>query len=237
MTPADLMEEMAARYASCACYRDSGTVVTEHLRADGNTTKSVRPFQTALVRPHRFRFEFRDRFNDAEPWQRYVVWRDGTAVRTRWDVTGREESPESLDLALAGATGVSAAAAHTIPALLLPNDVSGFRLPQLVDLTFLESHIIAGEACLRISGRHPPRSAQQEARIQEMSLRRTGRAAPRVVAAPTILWIHEATLSLWRLEDEHKFDTFVARTTTEYSPEFNGIISDEDLAFDREATA
>lgn len=73
--------------------------------------------------------------------------------------------------------------------------------------------------------------------IQEMSLRRTGRAAPRVVVAPTILWIHEATLSLWRLEDEHKFDTFVARTTTEYSPEFNGIVSDEDLAFDREATA
>jgi len=36
---------------------------------------------------------------------------------------------------------------------------------------------------------------------------------------------------------EHEFDNFVARTTTEYSPELNGIISDEDLAFDREATA
>src|SRR5262245_59747489 len=133
MNPEQILAALAEVYASCMTYRDTGCVVTCFIRPDGHSHTNVQPFATAFVRPNRFRFENLYRFNEQSEWDRDILWADGSEVRTWWDVRGRVERPESLHLALAAATGVSGGSAHTIPALLAPDNVGGRRLTQLAD--------------------------------------------------------------------------------------------------------
>jgi hypothetical protein len=64
------------------------------------------------------------------------------------------EEPESLDLTLAGATGISSGTAHTIGALLL-SEVQGITLLDLKRLRFRRDRTIDGIPCKAISGLHP----------------------------------------------------------------------------------
>src|SRR5437660_3207129 len=115
MNPEQILAALAEVYAECGSYRDCGQVVTRFVHLDDNPPRTVmQPFSTAFVRPHRFRFEYRDEYG------RYIVWANGEAVQTWWDVSPGVEQQESLEMALAGATGVSGGSAHTIPALLMP---------------------------------------------------------------------------------------------------------------------
>lgn len=65
------------------------------------------------------------------PWHKYVVWSDGKKIRSWWTITPQVEEFKTISLALAGPTGVSGGSAHTIPRLLLPDDVKGFILTEL----------------------------------------------------------------------------------------------------------
>jgi len=131
VTAQEIMEEVRAAYASCASYRDRGNVRTDFLRPSGELYMSTdRPFLTVFQRPDRFRYEYRD----DDTCRRYVVWREGVAVRSRWDMMRAEQREESLVLALAGATGVSGGSAHTVPSLLLPDEFEGNTVRQFVDV-------------------------------------------------------------------------------------------------------
>src|SRR5262245_26962508 len=127
----DVLDRMAKAYASCKSYHDSGVVKTVFVQAGGNWTVE-KPFTTAFVRPDRFRFEYKEKDGGGQE-RRYIVWRKGKEVQTWWDVKPGVEKPESLGLALAGASGVSGSSAHTVPALLLPKEVSGRRLTDLTE--------------------------------------------------------------------------------------------------------
>ena len=131
-----IINRMAEAYANCGTYRDHGTVETVFFPLrKGKWTETLR-FRTALVRPDHFRFEF------VEDSDRYVVHSDPTGVRTWWDVMDAVEEEESLEFALAGATGISSGSAHTIPSLLL-NETNSFSDARL-----------DGVPCYRVEGKN-----------------------------------------------------------------------------------
>ena len=72
LTAQEVLDRMAKAYATCATYRDTGTVRVSHL-SGGVEVSSERPFSTAFVRPDRFRFEFTARPVAGQAANRYVV--------------------------------------------------------------------------------------------------------------------------------------------------------------------
>jgi hypothetical protein len=88
-------------------------------------------FSTRFVRPGDFLFEFRNRSGESE-WDQYAVWLEEGRARSWWTIDTEAEEPESLAMAIAGATGVSSGSAYRVPHLLLPDldeDDEGQRRP------------------------------------------------------------------------------------------------------------
>ena len=202
ITPQEIIEAMRAAYASCASYRDRGNVRTDYFAPSGAPTRSEDlPFSTVFQRPDRFRYEFR-----GETGGRYIVWREGAAVRTHWDLIGRDERPESLVLALAGATGVSAGSAHTVPSLLLPDEFEEDALWRFVDLELVGQTALDGVACHHITA---------------------GTARD-----PTHLWITIGTSLLRRIERRVNFTSFATVSVTDYAAATGLTIGDDEFRFD-----
>lgn len=199
-----VLDRMARAYADCKSYRDSGIVVTIFVEAGGNRIVE-KPFTTAFVRPDRFRFEYKETKDDRQK-NRYLVWRNGKKVQTWWDIKPRVEKPESLRLALAGATGVSGGSAHTVPALLLPKELSGRLLTDITEAKRIEDAKLDKTDCFRVQGKY-------------------GTSA-------MILWIDKKTFLVRRIDTQNKFDNFRTEATTTYDPVINGEIADKMLAFD-----
>ena len=203
-----ILKCMATVYATCTSYCDTGLVSTRFIEDKGTRTIE-KPFTTAFVRPDRFRFEYQDGSHQA------IVWREGETVRVEWPWTGIAElppqliKPESLELALAGATGVSGGSAHTIPALLLPEEVGGRRLTDMTEVKQIEDTLSEEEGveCCQIAGKY--------------------------AGHPIVLWIEKATFCLRRMETQHPFEHFRTETTTSYIPLMNGDIDDELLCYNR----
>jgi outer membrane lipoprotein-sorting protein len=199
----DVLARMAKVYAGCKSYRDTGAVKTVFVDATGNRTVE-KPFKTAFVRPDRFRFEYTAKQGGRE--DRYIVWRKGKEVQTWWDITPGVEKPESLDLALAGATGVSGGSARTVPTLLLPKEVRGGRLTDLTEAKRADDAKIGKVDCLRIEGKYG--------------------------GHPMTLWIDKKTFLVRRIDSKKKFDDFSTEQTTTYDPVIDGEIPDKALQFD-----
>jgi outer membrane lipoprotein-sorting protein len=199
----DVLDRMAKAYAGCKSYRDSGVVRTVFIQGAGNRTVE-KPFTTAFVRPDRFRFEYQE--TQGGQARRYIVWRKGTEAQTWWDIKPGVEKARSLDLALGGATGVSGGSAHTAPALLLPNEVSGWRLTKLRDPKRIEDARLDKADCFRIQGRDFGDS-------------------------PTTVWIDKKTFLVRRIDSQKKFDKFRAEETTTYDPVVNEEVPDRALEF------
>jgi hypothetical protein len=69
----------------------------------------------------------------------YVIWTESGRTHLWSEPPRRQEEEESLGLAIAAATGVSAGAAHTVSALLLPEVIDGWRLSELAAPGFDQS--------------------------------------------------------------------------------------------------
>jgi outer membrane lipoprotein-sorting protein len=203
MTAQEVLDRMAKVYAGSNSYRDAGVVKPVFVEATGNRTVE-KPFKTAFVRPDRFRFEYTEKQGGRE--NRYIVWRKGKDVQTWWDVKPGVEKPGSLGLALAGATGVSGAAAHTVPALLLPKEVGGRRLTDLTEVKRAEDAKLDKIDCFRIEGKFAD--------------------------SPTTLWIDKKKFLVRRIDSKKKFDKFSTEETTTYDPVINDEIPDKALEFD-----
>lgn len=81
------------------------------------------------------------------PAKRMVIWSDGDAVQTWWTVHGGTKQEASLDFAIAGATGVSDGASHTVPRLLLPAATSGRTLVDCTDVKLVAVESMNERAC------------------------------------------------------------------------------------------
>src|ERR1035438_7296175 len=193
LTAQQILDKMATTYATCKSYRDSGAVTNffspQHI--------DVKPFRTAFVRPDKFRFQYDDR----DPETPYIVWANGDEVRTWWYVKPGVQNPSSLGLGIAGATGVSGGSAHTIPNLLLPDQIGGRSMASLTDLTRLSDDAVDDTPCFKLQGKF----ADQ----------------------PTTLWLEKETYLIRRIAE----DTKLTRTTTVYRPEVDKEIPAKELEF------
>jgi outer membrane lipoprotein-sorting protein len=199
----EILDRMAQVYADCASYRDSGVVRTLFIDPKGNHTVE-KPFTTAFVRPGRLRFEYREKRGLLGQDSRHIVWSDGRETQSWWDIAPGVRKEESLDMALAGATGVSGGSAHTIPSLLLP-EVKGLRLTDITEVRQVENAKLGESECFRIEGK--------------------------LSQSPTTLWIDKSSFLVRRIDERHQLSTFSTEETTTYDPVINGEIGEEMLAF------
>ncbi|MFW6119260.1 MAG: LolA family protein [Planctomycetota bacterium] len=203
LTAAQILDRVASTYASCESYRDTGVVKTVFIESDEARHTTEKSFKTAFVRPDRFRFEYTKTSYGQQ--QRYIIWADGNEV-LRWsDIRPGVERPESLGLALVAATGVSGGSAHTIPRLLLPEQVRGRRLTDLPAAERVENRQIDGATCLRVKGS--------------------------VLGQPTTVWIDRETFAVRRIDGQKALPGFRTEETTTYEPVLNEPVPSEMLEF------
>lgn len=148
--PKAILVKMSHRYGTFSSYEDVGIVVSTIDRATGGDIEK-KPFKTFFARPRLFRFEWIDYF----PWKDgrlYVIWSNGRAAFS-YSQPDRYEEKESLELAIAGATGISRGAAYTIPTMLM-NDRSGFTFTDLNNPKLANEEMFEGELCYHVTGRH-----------------------------------------------------------------------------------
>src|SRR5207253_2617161 len=106
----------------------------------------------------------------------------------------------------AGATGVSGSSAHTVPTLLMPEQITGTKLTQLADARTLPDAKLGGIACYRIGGN--------------------------LMGSPTTLWIEKVSYLLRRIDERTQFDDFRTESTTTYTPVANRGVPNAALRFD-----
>jgi hypothetical protein len=208
-TAARVLARTTRIYAECKTYRDSGVVRLEFSGEGTVAFKADKPFRTAFARPDRFRFEYKETRQGGQD-SRYIVWRGGDEVQSWWDILPGIKKPPSLALALAGATGVSSGSAHTIPALLLPEEISGLRLTDLTGLRRLKDEKLGNVDCFRIEGE--------------------------AVGQPMSLWIDRASHLVRRIDTQMRLQVqgkaVLCEQTTTYEPTVDGEIPAAELAFD-----
>jgi hypothetical protein len=200
-TAEEILGRMAKAYAECKTYRDSGVVRTVIRRDEGDLEEELQ-FDTAFVRPGRFRFVYSEQASGSAA--SYIVWRQDGDVRSWCRFARSAEPPKSLNLALAAATGVSQGVAHVIPALLLPKEIGGRKLTHLTEVWRIEDAEADDVPCFRVEGLYAD--------------------------SPMTIWIDKATHLVRRI-DERSSDGD-STTTTRYMPAIDVDISEEELAFD-----
>jgi hypothetical protein len=158
------------RYAALGSYSDTGEVTRK--LATGLIHRMT--FSTLYRRPSFFRFTF-FKPHPYPPLGHLVtehsVGHDGTvgySVAKRPDGTLDRESPISLELAVAGAAGISSGAAHTIGRLLL-QEVQGLGLLDLVDARLGDDVLIDGKSCHSVTARNPKGDWREELWIEKDS--------------------------------------------------------------------
>lgn len=154
-TASQILERLAKAYASCKTYRDSGTVKTAFHDSTGNWSTEKR-FRTAFARPDRFRFEYQETTSKVE--DRYVIWCHGKEIQTWWSISPGIDKPDSLGSAIGAAIGVSGGSSHTIPALLLPTHVKGWKLSDLKEAKRVADEALGKSACFKVQGKSPIRT-------------------------------------------------------------------------------
>jgi outer membrane lipoprotein-sorting protein len=190
LTSRQILARMADVYANCSTYRDEGKVVSRFEEIS---------FSTEFERPFRFRFEYT---RSAPLRDRYVIWRTTSGDARSWWTIRRDLSDQPMNLAIATATGVSAASSHHIPRLLMPDEVDGFSLglDDWVDVAVPDEETVNGRACYKLSGHYP--------------------------ASPTTaltLWIDKETFLIRKV--------FANEATVTYSPQLNTPIEQSTFQF------
>ncbi len=216
-TAIQILRQMEKAYAACRSYRDAGEVRTAVL-TEGGRAGSERPFKTAFVRPDRFRFQFTDP-GLGERSSSYIVWSDGTDVRSWWDAKPGVRNPGSLQAALSPAAGISGGSSVRVPGLLMPEALG--EGPLLIGPERIDDGADRGVTCFRITGK---------SRTTPYTLS-MGTRTLTVKDETVTLWIDRAAVLLRKVEERRTFETYTSESTTTYAPEVNVEIPAAELAF------
>ncbi len=149
-SPQTILKKMAAVYANVSSYQDSGVVI-DNIKNNGSA-EPISTFKTYFSRPQKYRFEWIDQQFGNGVKHKNAVWNDGqnTYSSYGWESSELAQS-QNLNLGIAGATGVSRGAAHTVSALLM-SEIDGFRLTQITKPSLLRQENFEGVDCLVIHG-------------------------------------------------------------------------------------
>lgn len=209
-----LLQRVASCYAGARTYRDTGHVYTTVCGPRGTRSNQV-SFATAFSRAgRRFRFEFVAPYPVAPPLglpeRRWIIFRNGPQIH-QWSFLGAKAvTPETFGLLIAAVTGISRGAAHHVPALLMPRDVSGRRLTdRLYAARMLDQLSCAHRSCLRVEARFRPGDDD----------------------FGSIIWIDREQLLIRRLDARCRRGTFVINSITTYDPTRDESIPEQELEF------
>lgn len=153
MTARAIVGKMAAQYANAPSYQDAGVVLDVKGEA-GDRGEAAVKFKTAFARPNLFRFDWTQPWPGSMEGVTSAVWSEGgpTFSYYGWEKVVKEY--KDIGLGVAGATGVSLSSAHTVATLLM-EEVGGFRLSKMTDLSLLGEERFEGEDCYVVRGYHP----------------------------------------------------------------------------------
>jgi hypothetical protein len=127
---------------------------------------------------------------------------------------------------------VSGGSAHTVPSLLLPEEIGGRKLTGLVGIKLARQEQVNGVPCHHLIGRSRARSPKTQAQVDAEVLRVTGRPAQNSKREPTHLWIAVESFLLRRMESRVVFDTFATTTVADYDGEVETPLSEQELEFE-----
>jgi hypothetical protein len=210
------------RYRAAKTYRDEGVVRIKMIQK-GATIEDERPFSTAFERNGRFRWEFRaSAIPGGRPKLQYVVWsRDQKTFDSWWDVTRKHQQHNSLDMAMAGPTGVSGGSATAIIPMLCKMQW-GLRCTNVVNPTVQGPEKIQGVDCTIIEGQD---SAGGQVRLWLDS-------SSAVYQVFTSREVDPAKLPKRDGQPENiPQEKFVVETTITIKPTFDAKIADEEFDF------
>ncbi|MDB6175354.1 MAG: sigE 10 [Chthoniobacteraceae bacterium] len=158
--PAEVIARTTKCYAMCRTYQDAGIV---QIIVEGTPRPYPKPFKTFFIRPDYFRFEWTDTLDKPEDRPdktpvsgTNVIWSTPAGVREFYHSAFYSDSGvkavEDVSSAMAGATGVSLGAAHSVPSMLMPQ-IGAFRLSELQSLTLLPEEMVDSVVCHHIRGK------------------------------------------------------------------------------------
>jgi len=153
------------------------------------------------VRPDRFRFEIKD-----EDDERSLIFVNGQDLRTWWDVEPGIQEPESLEIAMSQAIGLSGADVGRIPGMLMPQRLGSWVDLDLIDPRQIEDGKLQNVECFRL----------------EYSFR----------DEQVTLWIDKQSCLVRRIDERIKADEVRIERTTTFDPTIDGKITDQMLEFD-----
>ncbi len=152
---ARVIARMKATYAGCKSYEDTGTVVT--VVPERPEFSGEKRFQTAFVRPDHFFFIYNT--DKAVPEDRYAIWCDGRRshiwAHAWWSRDGKTSAYASLGDAMRRPTAFSGGSSHVVPRLLLPDEIEGWSLADLVSPHLLGTETVDDTRCFNLLGNNP----------------------------------------------------------------------------------
>ena len=202
LTAKEIIKRMEDEYANSKSYSDSGVVITVFIHAGGKRTVE-KPFSTVFIRPDRFRFEYREKIQRTGE-SRFIIYRKGIDLQTYWDLDKGLEL-ESLDRAVAAATGISGESALTVPGMLLPNEITWRRAIRFHEPKRIDDAIFDKVDCFRIHDL--------------------------IFGSPVTFGIDKKTFLLRKIYREQEFEDFRTQETTTYKPIMDGKVMDNMLEF------
>ena len=142
-----ILNRMFGAYTRFASYQDEGILVHTIDEPTGGTIEKM-PFKTFFKTPNLFRFEWTD-YGIAKVGKTKIIWFNGKDAFSYWepDIYEKEKTP---GLAIAGATGISYGAVHTVLDLLIPEERGGSILKRLTSVSLLGEELFEGTPCYRI---------------------------------------------------------------------------------------
>lgn len=201
----EILDKVANVYAHCKTYRDSGYCLTEVQESDGSDTATEIAFRTCFRRITKklflYRFAYRGNYFDRGFDEASILWHNGQQTLVRDGGSDEFEKAESIGLATAGFTGVSWGTAHTVPVLLIPDEIGGRRLVAMTSLKPPQKEKLEETSCYRIEGLYGDE-------------KRT-------------VWIQAETYLIMRIVDEMKIDEKIHVQTTRYVPTLDRALTDE----------
>jgi outer membrane lipoprotein-sorting protein len=203
---AQLLRQVAERYAHLGSYSDTGCVFRSFSGRLGHSDRH--PFETVFARPSTFRFECTEtRFRVAK--QRFAIWTEKGAVRSWWSVSRKTRTHPITSHALRAASAIAGGSADTVSRLLLGPDSSAPWIMRLRNLRVLGSQRLPdGADCYVLEGEG-------------------------YQGYPVQVWVERTTLAIHRMHDVLVISHGVhVDTTITYQPRFNPKIDPASIRFE-----
>lgn len=148
LSVSQIFQKSEESYAALKTYLDSGKVISEFYNNEVPGKSSIK-FRTAYSELLGFNFEY---YDPNKSNSLYTINKSGNVVKSWWGIRNKIETPASLSMAIATATGVSSSTSNMVPRLLLPAELGQRNIYMNVKGAVSRTEAIDGHICYVIEG-------------------------------------------------------------------------------------